>query len=55
MRKRNKKLILKVDDDYDNDLLESPKNNFDPRKFYGLWSNKNIPDLKIFREELWRA
>ena len=35
-------------------FLKQSSNNNNPSKYYGLWSNKNIEDIKTFRENLWQ-
>jgi hypothetical protein len=35
-------------------LMSPPKKSTNPAKFYGIWANKGITDVKQFRENLWQ-
>jgi len=35
-------------------LILPPKKSVNPSKYYGIWANKGITDLKQFRDNLWQ-
>jgi hypothetical protein len=38
----------------DGSLILPAKKSTNPSKYYGIWANKNITDLKQFRDNLWQ-
>ena len=43
-----------IKNEISDDLVSVPKNKGKAKKYYGLWKDKNIIDIKQFRENLWQ-
>ena len=43
-----------IEDKLPEKLISIQKNNKNPNEYYGLWENRNIPNVKQFRESLWQ-